>query len=50
MRRDRIGRTGQSTIEYLVVAAAIVAALVWVRWQFQAKASNLMSSAIGRIP
>lgn len=44
------GIAGQSTIEYLIVAGAIVAALLVVRWQFQAKAANLMNSAINRIP
>ncbi len=47
---NRWNPIGQSTIEYLIVAGAIVAALLVVRWQFQARASNLMNSAINRIP
>ncbi len=41
--------TGQSTIEYLIVAMAVIAALVAVRGPFRAKVISVMRSAISRV-
>lgn len=44
------GRRGQSVVEYLVIAAAVIAAIIGLRGAFQAASQDFMQSAIDAIP
>ena len=43
-------RRGQSVVEYLVIAAAVIAALIAVRGAYQAATQNFMQAAVDAIP
>ncbi len=47
--RMKGGRRGQSIAEYLVVAAAILAAVVAIKGPVQAAWTNLMNQAINKM-
>ena len=46
----RTSRRGQSIVEYLVVTAAVIAAIVAVRGAMQSAAQRVMSGALDTVP
>ncbi len=47
---NRRNHLGQSTIEYLLVTAAVIAAIAFISGQVQSRARGIMSAAINKIP